>query len=71
MKTYIVIISGVVACLLMIVGLFIANYYTCFAYYLPHKSAIIEMAPDDIALTVHPQFIVVPIGFNQTTIATK
>ena len=66
MKKYI--IGGVIGCLVIIMALSIANYYTCFAYYLPHKPAIIEMAPNDITLTSHPSYIAVPLGFNQTTI---
>jgi len=66
MKKYI--IGGIIGCLVIVLALGIANYYTCFAYYLPHKPAIIEMAPNDIILGVHPQWIGVPSGFNHTTI---
>jgi len=62
------IIGGILASLILLVALSIANYYTCFAYYLPHKPAIIEIFPGDITLEAHPQIIVVPTGFNQTTI---
>ena len=69
MKQYI--IGGLIACLLTLAGLFIANYFTCFGYELPHKPAIIEVAPDDINMRTHPQFIIVPNGFNQTTITIE
>ena len=67
MKKYI--IGGVVATLLVIVALGIANYYTCFAYYLPHKPAAIYMAPQDISVTFHPEIIFVSEGFNATKIS--
>lgn len=53
------IIGGIMGVLLTIVVLGIINYFTCFAYYLPHEPTIIEVSPRDTLLTVHPQFILI------------
>jgi len=69
MKRYIV--GGIIGCLVAILVLGIAHYYTCFAYYLPHRPTIVEIAPNDAALTSHPGYISIPVGFNQTTVQTE
>jgi hypothetical protein len=69
MRKYIIVMTAVVASLLTIAVLGIVNYYTCFAYYLPHRPTTIEIAPQDRTLEVHPEIIFVPDGFNQTTIS--
>jgi len=69
MKAYIIVMTAIVASLLTITALSIVNYYTCFAYYLPHEPTIIELAPQDRVLEVHPEVIFVPNGFNQTAIS--
>ena len=71
MKKYIIggVIGAGIATFLVIMALGIANYYTCFAYNLPHRPAIIEIAPQDTIVEVHPEFIIVPEGFNATKIS--
>lgn len=71
MRRYIVAMTIVVTVLVTMLGLGIVNYYTCFAYYLPHRSAIIEIAPQDILVEVHPQWIAIPGGFNQTAVSVN
>lgn len=66
MRKYI--IGGIIGCLVVVVVLGIANYYTCFAYYLPHKPAIIEMAMGDISVHSYPTVISTPAGLNSTTL---
>ncbi len=68
MRRYIIVMTAIVASLLTIGVLGIVNYYTCFAYDLPHKSAIIELAPDDILVEYHPEVITIRTGLNKTTI---
>jgi len=60
--------GGIIGCLVVLAALGIANYYTCFAYYLPHKPAVIEVAPNDITLEAHPQWVGVPDDFSSVTI---
>ena len=43
-----------------LVILFIANYYTVFGYYLPHKPQIIYMESGDISVHFRPMFILIP-----------
>jgi len=68
MKTYIIVMTAAVASLLTIAVLGIVNYYTCFAYFLPHRAALIELAPQDILMEDHLQFIALPDGFSTATI---
>lgn len=68
MKKYTIVMALVVGCLITSIGLYAANYYTCFAYFLPHRPALIELAPQDTLVGVHPEWIAVPEGFNATTI---
>lgn len=69
MKKYI--IGGIIASILVLGGLYIANYFTCFGYYLPHRPAVIYVAPGDVSAHFYPEIITVPAGFNQTTVKVK
>lgn len=71
MKRYTIIMAAVIGSLLTMAVLGIANYFTCFAYNLPHRAVAIEVAPQDIVIEVHPEVYLVPVGFNWTTITAR
>lgn len=68
MKKYI--IGGIIGCLIAVAALGVANYYTCFAYYLPHEPAVIDVAPGDMFASARPSYILVPYGLNATSVVS-
>ncbi len=61
------IIIPIIVGVALIAILFTVNYFTCFGYYLPHKATVIyENESNDIFVSNHPQYLVVPNGISGT-----